>query len=328
MRYAYVPLMAMVISTNCAGSEIPEVTLQEQNYQGIIQLVGDLDVGEVDSQSEIDKQFILINKSDTKLSFAGVRPTCSCTNVVLKKGSIEPGMKFEHPLQLKVKVPKVFGKKTLIAEVRLYDESKPDAPSATLRVVGDVHALFAFSALQSNVQLGEQSKFSHSITFHIAHSVDVKQITASAEHSDFTFKVSRIAREKAELTIEGTRAKALDLRDVAVDVKCLSDGRELKEKVLVQFFDGTSARTFSPRLSKDGRTLTFRVLKKSGLDASKVTVESDRNVEMKCSVVQEHKGILLVTIAASNLLEVDTLRVLENKKRLVSLSLSDAIRED
>lgn len=81
------------------------VELKESNYQGISQLHGELNLGDISAGSKIIATFDIINKSANSIELHGIKPSCSCVDLKIASGVLMPDSKLARLAEANLTVP-------------------------------------------------------------------------------------------------------------------------------------------------------------------------------------------------------------------------------
>lgn len=229
-------------------------------------IVGVLDLGQLESGSNHQVTFKLVNLSGVDLDFARTKSSCVCSKVTIPAGVLKEGKSFDSKAEVRLTVPPIRTSKRTISEVEIF-ASKGDSPVAILRIVGAIMRPFYFRNLSVTLSLEEPEVFKYSIPFELDEGFDISGLGI-----DWTVlekvTVHREEGGRGRLEVHGDRKKCLEQR---VSQIIVSKG-PIKDCLVLNFFDALAVRVFPTHVSRSD-TISLKVLCKKPTDAESIRCE-------------------------------------------------------
>jgi hypothetical protein len=299
----------LVAQEESPGSETGEVVSQEVVLRstpasGEAGAVGEIDLGRVEAGSFVTARLFLKNGTDSALKFDLAKPTCSCAEPKIPAGSLAAGERHSMPSVVRIRIPTVRVKDSVLAEIKLFDKEISEAV-AKLRVRATVERPFYIRDSVSSLTLNAEPQFEVQIPIEVNPDLELETIKLTLIQSKVPVDVrlSRVQPGKADcrITLIGGREEAIAARSITLQVAYEDGHWSIRDSLHVNFYDGTSIRLFPADLVVREGAVEFQMYRKSGftIDALKCQTDQGESLDARFSCVRNSLVFAQVTIPSS-----------------------------
>lgn len=279
-------------------TDVQNVELTERTYQGITQLYGELHIGSVPSMQQTSLSFRLTNTSVVPVRYSVISTSCTCTDVKLRAGSLEPGESSSSG-RATVIVPRARGNGLPISEFRLYRERGDERPVGTIVVRANVKRPFIVSDLTNSYSVDPSERFENKILVDIDQHAIIKNMKLLDVPGPLSARIVATGGGKGVIEIEGEGRELLEAGRMTFRAVYSADknGREIADTIQLQFFDATAARAFPSIVSTSNGGLKFSLFRGTGEfveEELKITDQRGMAVEAEISIKKMSANFVVI----------------------------------
>ena len=278
-------VLAVLSSTNAADL----VSLEHKSHNRIEQLVGVLDLGEVRAGENVETTFRLKNNSNSEIEFSTVKPSCGCTAVRIRAGSLAVGST-HAPAKLRVNVPKLKGHRADLAEVELV--GLESHPVATIVIRADVLRPFNVQQMRRSIYVSKDARFQSKIKLNIASFTSRKKLLVNLPKS-LTHEI-----DGDFLIVSGSSKNALKATPVIVEIGYESDTWTIRDHVMLDFYDENAVRISPSTLDRGRDFVRCLIVSKQGINADKFRIvdSKQKDIEFSLQLLSKQMGKIRIDL--------------------------------
>lgn len=234
---------------NEPSSPILRAELSRRVHNGISQLYGELNIGDVRAGERCEVECVLINTSSQAVKIGVVKPSCACAEFKVRSGTL--GDKEELPCRFSVEIRPAIGEGVVVASVELLEQRNAELPVATVQVRANVWRPFLLTSTRWSITTNESGDFTRDIPFTFGKGVRADDLEIKCSNDALSVQVEKRSEHEGALLIRG---QGLDLesdRVCSIELAYSQGSYTMKEQLTLDFFARQPVRVLPTAVSFD-----------------------------------------------------------------------------